>query len=83
MARATSRRDGRLSPFVIGIALLALAAIVTYLSFAKDVPLVNEPYEIKAAFRDTARARPCGSPASRSARCAPWSTRAPARGRRP
>jgi len=54
MARATSRRDGRLSPFVIGIALLALAAIVTYLSFAKDVPLVNEPYEIKAAFRDTA-----------------------------
>jgi phospholipid/cholesterol/gamma-HCH transport system substrate-binding protein len=48
-----NRRRGP-SGFAIGAALLVLAAIVTYLSFAKDIPFVNEPYEIKAAFRDTA-----------------------------
>jgi phospholipid/cholesterol/gamma-HCH transport system substrate-binding protein len=42
------------STFAVGATLLVLALIVTYLSFAKDIPLVNEPYEIKAAFRDTA-----------------------------
>ncbi|MEJ7825204.1 MAG: MlaD family protein [Solirubrobacteraceae bacterium] len=38
----------------IGAILIVLAALVTYFSFAKDIPLVNEPVEIKAAFRDTA-----------------------------
>jgi virulence factor Mce-like protein len=48
------RRERGPTPFVVGAALLVLAAIVVYLSFAKDIPFVNEPYEIKAAFRDSA-----------------------------
>ena len=51
-------RDRGPSSLTVGLTLLALAAIVTYLSFAKDVPFVNEPYEIKAAFRDTAGIKP-------------------------
>jgi phospholipid/cholesterol/gamma-HCH transport system substrate-binding protein len=46
------------SPVAVGGVLLVLALIVTYLAFAKDVPFVNEPYEIKAAFRDTAGIKP-------------------------
>lgn len=46
-------RDHGPSPFTVGAVLLVLAVIVTYLGFTKDVPLLNEPYEIKAAFRDT------------------------------
>ncbi|MEY2441269.1 MAG: phospholipid/cholesterol/gamma-HCH transport system substrate-binding protein [bacterium] len=48
------RRERGPTPFAVGVALLVLAVIVTYLSFAKDIPFINEPYEIKAAFRDTA-----------------------------
>ncbi|HEV7805987.1 MAG TPA: MlaD family protein [Solirubrobacteraceae bacterium] len=48
------RRDRGPSAFAVGATLLVLALLVTYLSFAKDIPFVNEPYEIKAAFRDTA-----------------------------
>jgi phospholipid/cholesterol/gamma-HCH transport system substrate-binding protein len=48
------RRDRGPTPFAVGATLLVLALIVTYLAFAKDVPFVDEPYEIKAAFRDTA-----------------------------
>jgi virulence factor Mce-like protein len=33
--------------------VIVLAIVVTYLGFTKDVPLLNNPYEIKAAFRDT------------------------------
>jgi virulence factor Mce-like protein len=51
-------RDRGPSAFVVGATLLVLALIVTYLSFAKDIPFVNEPYEIKAAFRDTAGIKP-------------------------
>ena len=47
------RRRGP-SNLVIGVLLLAVALLVTYFSFAKDIPLINEPYEIRAAFRDTA-----------------------------
>ncbi|MEA2138203.1 MAG: phospholipid/cholesterol/gamma-HCH transport system substrate-binding protein [Solirubrobacteraceae bacterium] len=47
-------RDRGPSAFAVGATLLVLALIATYLSFAKDLPFVNEPYEIKAAFRDTA-----------------------------
>ncbi len=46
------------SAFAVGVTLLALALLVTYLSFAKDIPFVNEPYEIKAAFRDSAGIKP-------------------------
>jgi phospholipid/cholesterol/gamma-HCH transport system substrate-binding protein len=46
-------RDRGPAPFTIGAVLLVVAVIVTYLGFTKDIPLLNEPYEIKAAFRDT------------------------------
>jgi phospholipid/cholesterol/gamma-HCH transport system substrate-binding protein len=46
-------RDRGPAPFTVGAVLLVVAVIVTYLGFSKDVPLLNEPYEIKAAFRDT------------------------------
>jgi len=51
-------RDRGPSSLTVGLTLLVLAVIVTYLSFAKDVPFVNEPYEIEAAFRDTAGIKP-------------------------
>jgi phospholipid/cholesterol/gamma-HCH transport system substrate-binding protein len=41
------------SAFAVGVAVIVLAIVVTYLGFTKDVPLLNGPYEIKAAFRDT------------------------------
>jgi len=41
------------SAFAVGIAVIVFAVVVTYLGFAKDIPLLNNPYEIKAAFRDT------------------------------
>ncbi|HEV2786439.1 MAG TPA: MlaD family protein [Solirubrobacteraceae bacterium] len=46
-------RDRGPSPFAVGVAVIVFAIVVTYLGFTKDVPLVNNPYEIKAAFRDT------------------------------
>ena len=52
------RRPERVTPFAVGATLLVLAAIVTWMSFAKDVPLINEPYEIRAAFRDSAGIKP-------------------------
>jgi ABC-type transporter Mla subunit MlaD len=47
------RRDRGPSAFAVGIALIVLAVVVTYLGFTKDIPFVNNPYEVKAAFRDT------------------------------
>ncbi|MDP1847955.1 MAG: MlaD family protein [Solirubrobacteraceae bacterium] len=47
------RRDRGPSAFAVGIAVIVFAIVVTYLGFTKDVPLLNNPYEIKAAFRDT------------------------------
>ena len=41
------------SAFAVGIALIVVAIVATYLGFTKDIPFVNSPYEIKAAFRDT------------------------------
>ena len=46
-------RDRGPKPFTVGAVLLVVALAITYLGFTKDVPLINEPYEIKAAFRDT------------------------------
>jgi len=47
------RRQRGPSAFAAGIGLIVFAIVVTYLGFTKDVPLINNPYEIKAAFRDT------------------------------
>ncbi len=52
------RRERGPTPFAVGAALLVLALLAVYFSFAKDVPLINEPYVIKAAFRDTAGIKP-------------------------
>jgi len=41
------------SAFAVGIGLIVFAIVVTYLGFTKDIPLVNSPYTVKAAFRDT------------------------------
>ncbi len=46
-------RDRGPSAFAVGLAVIVVAIVGTYLGFAKDIPLVNSPYEIKAAFRDT------------------------------
>ncbi len=52
------RRERGPTPFAVGASLLVVALLVTFLSFAKDIPFVNEPYEVKAAFRDTAGIKP-------------------------
>jgi phospholipid/cholesterol/gamma-HCH transport system substrate-binding protein len=52
------RRERGPTPFAVGAVVLVLALLATYFSFAKDIPLVNEPYEIKAAFRDSAGIKP-------------------------
>ena len=46
-------RDRGPSPFAVGVAVIVIVVVGTYLGFTKDIPLVNNPYEIKAAFRDT------------------------------
>ncbi len=46
-------RDRGPSAFAVGAILLALALVVTYLGFRKDVPFLNSPYTIKMAVRDT------------------------------
>ena len=50
--RTASRHRGP-SAFAVGVGVIVLAIAATYLSFTKDVPFVNSPYEVKAAFRDT------------------------------
>jgi phospholipid/cholesterol/gamma-HCH transport system substrate-binding protein len=51
-------RKRGLNPALVGGLLIAIIAIATYLSFSKDIPFLNEPYEIKAAFRDTNGLKP-------------------------
>jgi phospholipid/cholesterol/gamma-HCH transport system substrate-binding protein len=53
-------REGR-DPFKVGAVVLAVIAVATFLGFTKNIPFVNEPYEIKAAFRDSSGINP-GSP---------------------
>ncbi|HEV2059079.1 MAG TPA: MlaD family protein [Solirubrobacteraceae bacterium] len=55
------RRDRGPSAFAVGIGVIVLAIVVTFLGFAKDIPFINNPYEIKAAFRETSGINP-GSP---------------------
>ncbi|HEX4364214.1 MAG TPA: MlaD family protein [Solirubrobacteraceae bacterium] len=47
-----TRRVHGPSAFAVGIAVIVLAIVGTYFAFAKDIPFVNSPYEVKAAFRD-------------------------------
>ena len=48
-----SRRLRDANPVLVGGVMLVLVVIIVFLGFRKDIPFVNEPYEIKAAFRDT------------------------------
>jgi ABC-type transporter Mla subunit MlaD len=41
------------SAFAVGIAVIVLAIVAAYLGFTKDIPFVNDPYVVKAAFRDS------------------------------
>ncbi len=40
------------SPAVVGLIVIVLVVVGTFLAFTKDIPFLNEPYEIRAAFRD-------------------------------
>ena len=55
------RQRGGRSPVAVGAVACAIIAVGTFLGFTKDVPFLNEPYEIRAAFRDSSGIRP-GSP---------------------
>jgi virulence factor Mce-like protein len=43
---------------VVGAIALAVVVVAVFLGFRKDLPFVNEPYEIRAAFRDTSGMKP-------------------------
>jgi len=45
----------------VGAVLIGVIAVVTYLAFTRDIPFVNDPYEVRAVFRDSSGIRP-GSP---------------------
>jgi virulence factor Mce-like protein len=45
-------------PFVVGALVFAVIALVSFLGFTKNIPFVNEPFEIKAAFRDSTGLKP-------------------------
>jgi virulence factor Mce-like protein len=55
------KKRGGIGRAKAGALLLVVVAIAVFFGFTKDIPYVNEPYEIKAAFRDTSGMRP-GSP---------------------
>ena len=40
------------SPVAVGAVLLIVSAVAVFLGFTKDIPFVNEPYKVKASFRD-------------------------------
>ncbi|MCW3012859.1 MAG: Mammalian cell entry related domain protein [Solirubrobacterales bacterium] len=48
-----SRRRTPRNPIPVAVALLVVVVIGSYLAVAKDIPLVNEPYVIKAAFKNS------------------------------
>jgi len=56
----TRRRTPR-NPIPIAVALIVVVVVGAYLAVARDIPLVNEPYVIRAAFRDSSGIKP-GSP---------------------
>ena len=45
----------------VGLAIVVLMVVATFLAFTKDVPFVGDPYEIRAAFLDSSGIR-AGSP---------------------
>jgi len=47
------RRRQERSPFAVGAVVLAVIAVFAFLTATKDIPFVNEPYTIQAAFRDS------------------------------
>lgn len=51
-----NRRDR--DPVKVGAVVLAIIAVVTFLGFTKNIPFVNEPFTIKAAFRDSTGLKP-------------------------
>ncbi len=51
------RRRRSASPFRVGAFVLVVAVILVYLGFRKDVPFVNPPYEVQAAFRQSSGIR--------------------------
>ena len=55
------KRDRGVSAFAVGIGVIVVAVVATYLGFTKDVPFVDNPYEVRAAFRDTSAIN-AGSP---------------------
>ena len=50
MRRRSGNRER--SPFQVGAISLIVLAILVYLGFSKDIPFVNDPYELKAVFAD-------------------------------
>src|SRR4051812_40543857 len=51
------RREGR-SPFVVGLIVLGAILVLVFLGFRKDIPFVNRPYKVKAAFLDSSGMKP-------------------------
>ncbi|MDQ3768713.1 MAG: MlaD family protein [Actinomycetota bacterium] len=50
------RRRGR-NPALVGALTLAVIIVASYLGFTKDIPFVNPPFEIQAAFTDSSGIR--------------------------
>jgi len=48
-----TRRRGPRNPIPIALALIVVVVVSAYLAVAKDVPLLNEPYVIRAAFKES------------------------------
>ena len=58
--RSRRRRSGP-SPVIVALGVIALLVIGSFLAVTKDIPFVNEPYVMKAAFKDSDGIKP-GSP---------------------
>ena len=73
--RAIDERSGRFSwrPSNVTVALIFLIVLTVgpYLAFTKHVPFTSYGYQLNATFSNAvnvAKTRPCGSPASTSAK---------------
>jgi phospholipid/cholesterol/gamma-HCH transport system substrate-binding protein len=51
-ARFSDTSSGGRSPFQVGAVALVVISILIYLGFSKDIPFVNDPYQLKAVFAD-------------------------------
>jgi virulence factor Mce-like protein len=52
MARRVDGSTNERSPFQVGALTLVVIGILVYLGFSKDIPFVNDPYELKGVFAD-------------------------------